>query len=76
MESLINLEGVTPADNPLICPICGSALYPTDFGSAEITYHCSSPEARFWDYDRGSAELEAAKKHWDQSMREVYLHRG
>ena len=60
----------------LSCPICGSRLYPTDQGNAEVTYHCSSPEARFWDFDRGTAAQHEAKKHWDQSIREVFLNRG
>jgi hypothetical protein len=51
-------------------------MYATDKGNCELTYHCSSPEARFWDFDRGTAEQALAKQHWDQSIREVFLTRG
>jgi hypothetical protein len=51
-------------------------MYATDYGNSEITYHCSSPEARFWDFDRGTTEQKHAKEHWDQSIREVFLNRG
>jgi hypothetical protein len=51
-------------------------MYATDQGNSEITYHCSSAEARFWDFDRGTVEQAQAKKHWDQSIREVFLNRG
>ncbi|MBS1917711.1 MAG: hypothetical protein JST87_15680 [Bacteroidetes bacterium] len=55
------------------CIICGSELYVTDHGNHEITYHCSSDAARFWDYDRGTIEQAKAKEHWDKSRLEVYL---
>lgn len=58
------------------CPICGSSLYATDWGNREVTYHCSSPEARFWDFDRGTKAQHMAKEHWDQSIREVFLTHG
>jgi hypothetical protein len=51
-------------------------MYATDQGNCEITYHCSSPEARFWDFDRGTIDQSMAKKHWDQSIQEVFLTRG
>jgi hypothetical protein len=51
-------------------------MYVTDHGNSETTYHCSSTEARFWDFDRGTIEQVEAKKHWDQSIREVFLNRG
>jgi hypothetical protein len=51
-------------------------MYATDHGNSEITYHCGSPEARFWDFDRGTADQKIAKEHWDQSIREVFLSRG
>ena len=58
------------------CTLCGLALYATDRGSYEITYHCSSSEARFWDFDRGTRAQHLAKEHWDQSLREVFFTRG
>jgi hypothetical protein len=55
----------------LKCTICGFPLYNTDKCLSEFSYHCSSEEARFWDYDRGSAEQTNAKNHWDQSRLEI-----
>lgn len=55
------------------CPICGSPRYITDRGNHELTFHCSSAKARFWEYDRGTPEQAEAKKHWDQSSWEVFL---
>jgi hypothetical protein len=57
----------------LTCSICGLAMYPTDRGNYEITYHCSSPEARFWDFDRGTSAQAIAKDHWDKSRLEIFL---
>ena len=51
-------------------------MYATDKGNHEVTYHCSSPDARFWDFDRGSARQAAAKEHWDESIHEIFLNRG
>ena len=61
---------------PMTCPVCGSAMYPTDRNNFEVTYRCSSPEARFWDFDRGSLEQKISKEHWDKSLKEVFLNRG
>ena len=55
----------------LKCTICGSPLYNTDQCINEFIYHCSSDEARFWDYDRGTVDQTRAKEHWDKSMQEV-----
>ena len=64
-------EGMAAA-NELTCKICGSHLYSTDHGNHEITYHCSSPEARFWDFERGTPEQVTSKDHWDRSRLEVF----
>jgi hypothetical protein len=56
--------------------VCGSAMYPTDRNNFEVTYRCSSPEARFWDFDRGSLDQKISKEHWDKSLKEVFLNRG
>ena len=64
------------AARPMKCPVCGSAMYPTDRNNFEITYRCSSSEARFWDYDRGTEAQKVSKDHWDKSLREVFLNRG
>jgi hypothetical protein len=55
------------------CRICGAPLYSTDHYNFEITYHCSSEAARFWDYDRGTLEQVESKEHWDQSREEICL---
>ena len=57
----------------ITCVVCGASLYCTDHGYHEITYHCSSENARFWDYERGSAELEQAKEHWEKSKLEIFI---
>ena len=55
----------------LQCTICGFPLYNTDKCLSEFSYHCSSPAARFWDYDRGTVEQSNAKNHWDLSKQEI-----
>ena len=55
----------------LICSICRAQLYNTDRCLSEFSYHCSSDEARYWDFDRGTAEQIKAKEHWDTSIQEI-----
>ncbi|HXD77384.1 MAG TPA: hypothetical protein VN616_06230 [Puia sp.] len=55
------------------CPVCGAARYVTDQGNHELTLHCSSLAARFWDYPRGSADQATAIEHWDRSRKDVFL---
>lgn len=55
------------------CPICGAALYMTDYNENTITFHCSSDKAKFWNFPRGSASLLQAKFHWDRSAFEVLI---
>ncbi|HTJ14273.1 MAG TPA: hypothetical protein VL547_19675 [Dinghuibacter sp.] len=55
------------------CKVCGAPLYSTDHDNFEITYHCSSAAARFWDYDRGTRDQDVAKTHWDNSREEICL---
>lgn len=55
------------------CTVCGFGLYVTDRGNHEVTYHCSSPEARFWDFDRGTPDQHKAKEHWDRSKQEIFM---
>jgi hypothetical protein len=50
-------------------------MYATDKNNFEVTYRCSSPEARFWDFDRGTAGQAKAKEHWDKSRKEIFLNR-
>ncbi len=54
------------------CTICGANMYVTDHGNHELILHCSSDAARFWDFDRGSAEQRVAKEHWDNSRLEIF----
>ncbi len=51
-------------------------MYPTDRNNFEVTYRCSSPEARFWDFDRGTLDQKISKEHWDKSLKEIFLNRG
>jgi hypothetical protein len=55
------------------CKICAAPLYCTDHGNHEATYHCSSDEARFWDFERGELEQLKSKDHWDQSKTDIIL---
>ena len=55
------------------CPLCGARRYVTDQGNHELTLHCSSLAARFWDLPRGSAEQQSSKQHWDSSRKDVFL---
>ena len=57
----------------LTCNVCGQPLYPTDQCNLETTLHCSSTEARFWDFERGSLEQLKAKEHWDKSRKAMHL---
>ena len=58
-------------DPNLKCILCSVPLYITDRFLSEFSYHCSSNEARFWDFERGTQEQETAKKHWDLSRQEI-----
>lgn len=69
-KNFINHLMQDPAYN---CPICGARRYVTDQGNHELTLHCSSENARFWDFPRGTAEQLAAKQHWDASRKDVFL---
>jgi hypothetical protein len=55
------------------CKICGNSLYSTDWGNYQVTYHCSSAEARFWDFDRGTSAQARSKDHWDASREELFF---
>ncbi|HEY4334791.1 MAG TPA: hypothetical protein VGM89_02810 [Puia sp.] len=57
------------------CPVCGSALYVTDYGKGSLTFHCASEEAKFWAFRQGSKGLAEAKGHWDASIRTVEVDR-
>lgn len=53
------------------CPVCGGELYRTDAGGNSATLQCSSDEARFWDFPRGSQEQKKAHDHFMKST--VYV---
>jgi hypothetical protein len=55
------------------CPVCGQKRYVTDHGNHEWTVHCSSPEARFWEFERGSLAQTLARQHWDQSRLDLFF---
>lgn len=55
------------------CPVCGEKRYVTDHGNHEWTVHCSSTEARFWEYDRGTLQQTMSKQHWDQSRLDLFF---
>ncbi|HVU99059.1 MAG TPA: hypothetical protein VHE34_27745 [Puia sp.] len=55
------------------CPVCGNRRYVTDHGHHEWTVHCSSAEARFWDFERGTMAQRMAMQHWDQSRLELFF---
>jgi hypothetical protein len=76
MEPFVNIlkEGHVHPD--LHCKVCGAPLYSTDLDNFEITYHCSSPAARFWEFDRGSVEERESKEHWDASRVELFFEQG
>ena len=38
----------------LTCRVCEARLYLTDQGNHHVMFHCSSEDARFWDFDRGT----------------------
>lgn len=54
-------------DTDLVCKICGAKMYMTDIGGTSKTYHCSSDEAKFWNFLRGSKEEKIAHKHFYDS---------
>ncbi|MBS1605548.1 MAG: hypothetical protein JST42_22985 [Bacteroidetes bacterium] len=55
------------------CPVCGERRYVTDNGNHEWTVHCSSVQARFWDFERGTMAQTVARQHWDQSRLELFF---
>ena len=49
------------------CPVCHGQLYRTDAGGNSVTLQCSSDEARFWNFPRGSDEQKTAHNHFMKS---------
>ena len=50
------------------CSICGSPLYRTDGGGSSIILQCSSEDAKFWNFGRGSKEQAVSHKHFLESV--------
>lgn len=59
-EELLRLENYK-------CPICRSELYRTDAGGRNVTLQCSSPEAMFWNFPRGTEDQKKAHDHFMKS---------
>lgn len=49
------------------CPICRSELYRTDAGGPNVTLQCSSSEAKFWEFPRGSEDNKQVNEHFMKS---------
>lgn len=65
-----NQEQVTYA---IRCKVCGAPLYRTDSGGRTVTLQCSSLEAQFWNFPRGSKQNETAHRHFEDSTQTVML---
>ena len=55
------------------CKVCGTQLYRTDGGGSKITLQCSSDEAKFWNFNRGTKEQNISHKHFTDSMIHISL---
>lgn len=55
------------------CKICGSPMYRTDGGGPTVTLQCSSDEAKFWNFDRGTKLQHDAHNHFMDSMIHIPL---
>lgn len=49
------------------CSLCGEHLYKTDGGGPKVTLQCSSEEAKFWNFNRGTEEQRSAHEHFTKS---------
>lgn len=50
------------------CALCGEYLYKTDGGGKIVTLQCSSEEAKFWNFDRGSDAQKISHEHFIDSL--------
>lgn len=55
------------------CKVCGLQLYRTDGGAPAVTLQCSSDEAKFWNFNRGTKEQNISHKHFMDSMIHISL---
>jgi hypothetical protein len=53
------------------CKVCGSQLYRTDGGGNTVTLQCSSDEAMFWNFNRGTKEQNISHKHFMDSITHI-----
>lgn len=53
------------------CSLCGEHLYKTDGGGHVVILQCSSEEAKFWNFDRGTKEQSEAHNHFHKSTMHV-----
>lgn len=61
------------ADQEHRCKICGSPMYRTDGGGPRVTLQCSSEEAMFWNFNRGTKEQNISHKHFIESLMNIPL---
>lgn len=64
-------EELRISTNNYKCPICGQELYRTDAGGMSATLQCSSDDAKFWNFPRGSQEQKEAHDHFTKST--IYI---
>jgi hypothetical protein len=69
------------------CSLCGEYLYKTDGGGPTVTLQCSSEEAKFWNFDRGTeaqrvghehfhkSTMTVPKKEWENEIKKVQCHK-
>lgn len=53
------------------CSICGSSLYRTDAGGIYAILQCSSDDAKFWNFGRGTEEQKKSHDHFVKSTIKV-----
>jgi hypothetical protein len=53
------------------CKVCGSQLYRTDGGGHLVTLQCSSENAMFWNFNRGTKEQAQSHKHFMDSLTHI-----
>lgn len=53
------------------CSLCKEYLYKTDGGGHVVILQCSSEEAKFWNFDRGSEAQRIGHEHFNKSTLSV-----
>jgi len=75
MDFLEHIKHIVEREE-IVCPVCGTSLYITDYNDYKLTFHCSSDAAKFWTFEKGTGPLIESKFHWDRSMREFFIGNG